>query len=222
MGTVRYRPDGTGPTTGARLTPEAVGEFRSLFRLRDLAADDDQAPVFESLVSLAVWHYRERANPAASNDEILSSLHHRTALHMGLLMHLATVDQHCFRLARRMAARTVVRNEPLLPFYRRATAWLLTSDPPRQRKPLLVRDAVAVMAISVAQTLGLRPTEAEGSKAFGRSGCARFAAGLSERGVIVEYEALAKVWGQRFARLSAAGFKQDDQSEFFAAISPMT
>ena len=204
------------------MTPQAVEAFRGFFHLRDLASDDDPEQLFNDLATIIAWTYREEERPGENNDFLFEAVRDRTSIHMGLLLHLSTIDPAFFRLARRMAARTLVRLASPNLLYRSMAAALLESYPPNQRKPRAARDAIIVIAVAIGQELGWHPTEADGSAQPTRSGAARLANTLSILGVkMVGYEAIAKVWARRSDKLHAAGFSPSDASEFFAAICPM-
>ena len=203
------------------MTPEAISGFRDFLRLRDFANEDDPEGLFEALASLIVWARREAANPHADNDDLLSRSSDWTQIYMGLLLHLATIDQHFFRLAKRMAARTLTRHDPPARIYRHMAAHLLTSEPPRTRQRALARDVLAIVALAVGQEAGYQPTEATGQDLAHRSGSARLNELLRRKSAGIGYEALEKLWSRRYSRLSDAGFSAEAISEFFAAICPM-
>jgi hypothetical protein len=203
------------------VTPEAIAKFREFLRLGHLANDDEPEQLVEALAAIVVWTYRERQNPGRHNDRVFDAVRDRAGVYMGLLLHLATVDPAFFRLACRLAAQTLVRLQDLPSIYRQMAAVLLTTDPPKQRKPRAARDALLVIAIAIGQEAGWLATEAEGPTQFGRSGCARVAELIGREGVVVEYDAIAKIWTKRKAKLIAVGFTDRDVSEFFASISPM-
>ncbi|MBL9045966.1 MAG: hypothetical protein JNK34_01455 [Tabrizicola sp.] len=199
------------------MTPEATKGFRDFLRLRDFAGDEDPEGLFEALASLIVWADREGKNPHADNDTLLSRSSDWIQVYMGLLLHLATIDKHFFRLAQRMAARTLTRHDPPARTYRHMAAYLLTADPPNTGKPKLARDVIAIIALAVLSEAGVHPTEAPGRGETGRSGCARLGSMLFQSGAGREYKSLEGMWGEREAKLLAAGFSQDSVSEFFAA-----
>ena len=142
------------------MTPEATGHFRSFLRLSDFANEEPNA-LFTAMASTAAWSFRQAQKPGPDHDVMLSNLAESTLLWMGLLSHLATVDRSFFHLARRMAAATLIRQEPLAKMYRHMAAALLVSDPPVQSKPKVARDVAILIGVAVGQSLGWTPTEAE-------------------------------------------------------------
>ena len=201
------------------MTPQQNDGFIRFFKLRDLDTCDAE-PLFEALVALIIWDSRERRLPTI-NDAILDKAIETTSVTMGLLLHLATVDRIFYRLARRMAARTLVRHEHVAPVYRHMAAALLDSDPPRQNKPYVARDTLLILAVAVGQMKGWHPYEATSADRPNRSGCARLARVLAEENVHHNYDAIAKVWTRRREKLSAAGFTAEEISELFVSICPM-
>lgn len=204
------------------MTPEAASGFRDFLCLRDFVGEDEPELLFEALASLIAWARREEQNPHAANDDLLSRASDWAQVYMGLLLHLATIDKHFFRLAKRMAARTLTRHDPPARIYRHMAAQLLTSDPPRSSKPKLAIDVISIIAITVLWDAGVSPTEAVGADEPSRSGCAKLRSLLIANGAAPPtYAALEKTWGRRRSRLLAAGFSTEAVSEFFALVCPM-
>lgn len=206
------------------MTPHEQASFRRFFELTDLAhVDAEEAEaLFDALLEVLVWEIRERQSPGKINDRVLDKAAESTIVGMGLLLHLATVDHKFYQLAKRRAARTLVRQHPVPLLYREMAAVLLDSDPPRQKKTYVARDALLILAVAVGQTLGWRPTQAPGKNTTNRSGCARIAELIAPEKANLRYDAIAKVWARRVEKLSAAGFTAENVSELFFTICPMT
>ena len=203
------------------MTPEAVNAFKRFLRLRDLDSDEPE-PLFRAMASVIAWSYFQEQNPNANHDALLSDLRDSTSLWMGLLSHLATVDRSFFMLAKRMAAGTLIQKETPAKIYLHMAAALLIGDPPKQSKPKAARDTAIIIAVAVAHNLGWKPTEGIPDKSSPRSSCGRMCTLLSEKyQITIEYTTLEHVWKHRKRRLQAAGFSQDDTSEFLGLISPM-
>ena len=199
------------------MTPETVAAFRDFVRLRDFFGADEPEALASALAQVALWAHRQRERPGADHDALLTPAADFTAIQMGLLLHLATIDRAFFDLARRMAARTLKRHRPAQAIYLdMASALLVAGDGPRSRKPVLARDVAVVLAVAVWTDAGWHPTEALGWNAPHRSGCARVALALG-----ADYQKIEKVWKDRDDRLADAGFSAEDRSAFFMMISPM-
>jgi hypothetical protein len=199
------------------VTPEAVAGFRRFFRPRDVVSHDQPEAVFSALVDIARWAERQRGRPDPANDAALSAGTQLGALHMALLLHLATIDRAFFDLARRMAARTLVRHSPPARLYlEMAAALLVAGDGPRGRKPVLARDAAVILAVAAGTDAGWTPTESFDPDRPPRSGCGKVAAAMRW-----EYSRAEAIWKAREERLHDAGFAPNQVSEFLGMISPM-
>lgn len=217
-----WRDSGKCRADGASVTPETTESFRSFFRLRDLVGNAEPEAIFRAMASTAAFAFRQSQLPTWENDVLLAELQQSTALWMGLLCHLATIDKSFFYLARRMAAATLVKQEPLAMVYRRMAGTLLVSDPPVQSKPRIARDVSMLIGVAVSQELGWMPTETEKTGTMNRSGCGRMSELLQRRHEIsVGYAAIEKVWKDRHTRLVEAGFSECEVSDFFRMTSPM-
>ena len=204
------------------MTPEAVAEFRGFWHLGDLANSDDPEAIFNAMAALAAWSFRQAAKATSAHDAILSGLGNHTALRMGLLLHLGTIDRHFFNLSKRMAARTLVRHERPASIYRQMAAALLVSDAPKNSSPKAARDVALIIGITVGLELGWFATESEKAGPNTKSACGRMAAALGERfGLSIEYSAMVKVWNRREAILQAAGFDEKTVLEFLPTRFPM-
>ena len=204
------------------MTPEATSEFRGFVKLLHFAINDDPEAMFKGMAALSVWSSKQRIQPSAEHDQMLEPSAEHTVIWMGLLLHLATVDDHFFHLAKRMAARTLIRHERPAPIYLRMAADLLVSDPPDGRKWKLASHAAMIIGITVVQQLGWRPTESDHKTGpMERSGCGRMAIELGKLGQATEYHAVESVWKKRVRTLKMAGFSDVDVSAFFGFFSPM-
>ena len=210
------------------MTPEAEAGFRSLLSLLDIAADDNPEGIFSSLIKAVAWSFRQSertqldGKPNSDLDAMLNGLQEHTSLWMGLLPHLATVDRDYFHLAKRMAARTLVRHTAPALLYRQMAAALLVSEPPRRSKPKAARDALIVIGIAVLQQTSVLPTESYKTTPMTRSGCGRISKELHDvHRLTVTYDAIEKVWKNKRSRLHAAGFTEQQASDFLSFFSPM-
>lgn len=204
------------------MTPEAAGDFRGFLNLLDFNMSDDPEAVFKAMAVLSVWSSKQKKEPSAEHDRMLEPLAEHTAIWMGLLLHLATVDYHYFHLAKRMAARTLMRHEQIALVYRRMSALLLVNDPPSGKKWKLASHTAIIIGISVVQQLGWRPTESDHKTGLmDRSGCGKMAIELGRLGQKTEYYAIESVWKERVPTLNAAGFGDEQVSAFFGLVSPM-
>lgn len=216
MGQLCDRHGWAGGPDGARVTPGATDAFRSFFRLHDLDGQDDPEALFRDLVALVKWRLEQDKANLADLDAMLTYETPNSSIRMGLLMHLATLDGQFHALAKRMAARTIVKPGQVPMIYREMAAALLVSDGPPQlmidglpkRRPALARQVVWLLAVFVLADAGIAPTE---SSHTGRSGCARVAAACG-----LEYKAIEKVWAKRLKVLVEAGFPPHDIATLFA------
>ncbi|MFP5481152.1 MAG: hypothetical protein ACLGIE_15915 [Alphaproteobacteria bacterium] len=193
------------------MSEDALAALRRFFRLADLLNGDDPEGLFFALVDLAKWSVAEKKRAGAHNDALLSRSTEFTSIYMGLILFLATLDRSFFNLARRMAARTLVRHEKLLPTYRHMAANLLAAgDGPKARKSALARDVALILAVAIIQDTDTKPTE-NSAHIRQRSGCGKAAAILG-----VGYSGVESVWKQKEKRLESAGFSPEEVSEFFA------
>jgi hypothetical protein len=200
------------------MTPRIIEGFKGFLSLPHIADDDDPQGIFASMASLAAWSERQRREVVV-DDDMLAGLRASTALWMRLLLHLAVIDRNFFSLAKRMAARTLVRHEPPAKVYRHMAAHLLTSEPPRKPNPTLSRDVALIIGIAVMQNRGLLPTEAEKSGPMNRSGCGLMVEALKVHGLVMTYGNVERIWLGRVERLQAAEFNIEDISNFFASCS---
>lgn len=175
------------------MTSEAIAGFRAFFRLKDVLNGDNPEDPFEALVDMARWAAEERTNPNPDNDALLSHASDFTQVYMGLILWLATVDRQFFNLAKRMAARTLVKHERLSRRYlEMAAALLVAGDGPKHRSPTTARNVAVILAVAVGRDAGRAPTENSPNLSCPESGCARSAALLG-----MEYSAIAKVWRKK-------------------------
>ena len=199
------------------MTPEATAEFRGFLHLPDFCINENPEGVFNAMAVLSVWSSKQRIEPSAEHDRMLDTLTDHTEIWMGLLLHFATVDYHYFHLAKRMAARTLMRHEHLALIYRKMAAVLLVNDPPKGQKWKLASHAAMIIGIAVVQQLGWRPMESDHKTGpMNRSGCGKMAIELG-----MAYHAIERVWKDRRATLRGAGFGDAEVSAFFGFFSPM-
>lgn len=204
------------------MTPGATAGFRAFLKLSDIANGDEPEAVFSAMARIAAWSYRQTKESNPALDELLTPLSDQTSLWMGLLLHLATIDFHFFHLAKRMAARTLVRHDPPAKRYREMAAALLVSDPPSRRKPKLATHVALIIGVTVGRELGWKPTEANHKlKPREQSGCGKMAVALARFGGEIDYSGIEKVWKAKEATLLLAGFSGADVSAFFQTASPM-
>lgn len=204
------------------MTPEAAADFRGFLNLQDFTINDDPEAMFKAMAVLSVWSSKQKKEPSAEHDRMLETLTEHTAIWMDLLLHLATVDYHYFHLAKRMAARTLMRHEHIALIYRRMSAVILVNDPPSGKKWKLASNTAIIIGISVVQKLGWRPTESDHKAGLmNRSGCGKMAIELGQLGQTTEYHAIESVWKKRISTLKAAGFGDAQVSAFFGFFSPM-
>lgn len=157
------------------MTPGATAGFRAFLKLSDIANGDEPEAVFSAMARIAAWSYRQTKESNPALDELLTPLSDQTSLWMGLLLHLATIDFHFFHLAKRMAARTLVRHDPPAKRYREMAAALLVSDPPSRRKPKLATHVALIIGVTVGRTWmetnrGQPQTQAEGAEWMWKDG----------------------------------------------------
>lgn len=211
------------------MTPDTRNALRSLFCLRDMLVVDDAETPFKIAVAMVAWDCREKSRPIAENDQILEILRDASTAQNALLLFLASIDRNFLRLAQRLAARTLVRdtNRPLTLAQRHIFAHLMTAEEPEGRKTTLARNVVLVATIAQTLQFGWHPTESGGHAKTGKtpSTCRRFSEDLQrDFGVgVVTYDAIEDVWKprKREAVLLAAGFPQNEVSEFLRLSSPM-
>lgn len=202
--------------------------LRDFTKLRYFADVDEPEVAFEGLAAIAAWTLLQDLRPEGQHDEMLTrAVRNSPGLLFGLLVFLATVDRRFFMLARRIAANEAKkalqefpRREPL-PEVHAANLYLLENEPPKSARPALARDVLFILAVAVAQALGLRPYENTSSPANERheprSGCRLLAARIDANGVSITYDAIAKAWkkGRRQKALVDAGFTSAEVEEFF-------
>jgi hypothetical protein len=201
------------------MTPEDGDRFRRFLSLPHIADDDDPESVFEAMVAIAAWTVKQKRAPSEKLDGMLHRLQEHTSLWMGLLLHLATIDDQFFELAKRMAAATIIHHERPAKQYLRMAAYLLTTAAPQKTNPTVARDAALVIGIAISQNFGFKPTEAGKNGAMNISGCGQMVEALSKYDVTMTYENMERIWGERIERLRAAHFAEQDISNFFTRCS---
>lgn len=200
------------------MTPEAIRGLQSFLVLTDFQDPDDPQELFSALLLVIQWQKLEAKKPTADNDSLLTGTDAFSQVRIGVILHLATLDRKFFGLAKRMAARTIVRHNPPAPLYCEiAAALLVAGDGPKSRKPALTRNVVIILAIATLTADGFRPTESHAFKGSSRSGCGKVADSLG-----MAYGAVEGVWTERQAILLEANFDQTEVSNFLRWISLTT
>lgn len=194
------------------MTPDVISRFRGFFLLHQIQITDSPEARFAALVSVAKWVVAEKRNPGPENDALLSPAGDDADVYMGLLLWLATIDRSFFNLAKRMAARTLVKHQPVAEtFLVMAYHLLMAGEGPKHSRPTAARNVAIVLAISVGTKAGWTPTESHWSTGHPTSGCGKAAALLG-----MERDAIEKVWIARKRWLTQADFSEHDVSEFFS------
>lgn len=191
------------------MTPDAVSAFRSLFRLRDLECSD-AAQVLHLVELMIQWRTCQTREPDRAHDALLGeAVEDCLMLRHALIVYLATLDPEFFRLNQRMAARSVARGEDLPWMIRQMIAVLVEGQrPPMVRQSRIGRDLLVVIAVQVAKWLGLSPMTSTAARRP-ETGCGRLMGVTGST-----YPAVEKIWKRRFDVLMAAGFPQEDVSDF--------
>ena len=198
------------------MTPEAANYFRDWTRLRYFVDTEDPRQVFEGLAALYAWSLKQRksrGDDASLDAMITGPLECEPGLFIGLLVYLATVHPQFFALAKRMASRDLLRRPPSEPV-RAIAAYLLVAEAPSGTRYALPRRVIAVLAIIVAHSFGMRPTEnlkkPNPNSQEGCSGVTAFVNALANLGVSETAAAITKIWMEKKAVLSDAGFPEAD------------
>lgn len=199
-----------------------------VFSLRHLASAYAAEPGdgFELGCALAAFWSKQEAAPAPSHDAIIDRLdatrHDRFTV-LPLTVRLGISDPIFSDLCRRICALTLLKtNGHVQPLIAELAAGLLVMPRPALPARKAARDVGIVVAMAFDRLAGFHPYHSASKHPNADpSSSERLVATLEKSGVAVTVDAAEKAWRAAEGRLVAAGFAQDEASDFLCATSPV-